>query len=472
MNCTELFVDHVRASPGRAAIWFPGEKAVSFEELSQWSSCAQSLCMESGLRAGDSVLLVDELGPRLFAIIIAVLALGGSVVLVEPWMPISRIERAVQIANPKIFLSNTLGKIWGCRIRAIRQIDKWLNVALVGRQRPRELRVESVPPSTRGIVTFTTGTTGEPKGVVRTQGYLVEQHRVLTKNLSSGALEPGTDLCIFANFALSNLAAGRGSLLMPRKWLPKYFDFWNDLPKSLAPATLTCGPAFLRELLRRPGSLPSLRSIHVGGATTDCATFERAFAHWPNTHVSHVYGSSEVEPVSVGDARVAVTESRSRGWFQTLALGQPVPEIRAEPSPDGLWVSGPHVCPYYLGGESENTKFKRKDAQGLLWHCLGDRILMDEKGWWFAGRSGQREDDFYLEQTLYAYLGSSRAFLERQEGGLNLVGPDLKRRVSELKARFPELKGVREGLIYRDVRHRARIDRVKSSARAGKVMTR
>ena len=43
--------------------------------------------------------------------------------------------------------------------------------------------LESVEENTPGIITFTTGTTGTPKGVVRNQGYLVHQHRILSKVL-------------------------------------------------------------------------------------------------------------------------------------------------------------------------------------------------------------------------------------------------------------------------------------------------
>ena len=40
-------------------------------------------------------MIVDGLGPRLYATVIAILSIGASVMLVEPWMPIRKIDSAV-----------------------------------------------------------------------------------------------------------------------------------------------------------------------------------------------------------------------------------------------------------------------------------------------------------------------------------------------------------------------------------------
>ena len=58
------------------------------------------------------------------------------------------------------------------RSRAIRDIPKWCGLAQVNPDAAAELTAEAVPPETPGMVTFTTGTTGHPKGVVRTHGLL------------------------------------------------------------------------------------------------------------------------------------------------------------------------------------------------------------------------------------------------------------------------------------------------------------
>ena len=179
-------------------------------------------------------------------------------------------------------------------------------------------------------------------------------------------------------------------------------------PAELQPETLNCGPAFLLRLFDS-AKLSGLKSIHVGGALTDCWIFERGFQHWPEAHSCHIYGGSEVEPVAIADARIAVEQSRKRGFFQTLYLGRPVEEIKAKVEPQGLWVAGPHVCPEYLGNPEENRLLKKKDSHGVLWHFMGDRIQEDSTGWWYQERSGQSVEDFQLEQTVYQKAQSSKS---------------------------------------------------------------
>jgi len=468
VNCTALFLKHAHDAPDRMAVWLPSRRATTFGELRGLAARAQNLCRRHGLGPGDSVLLVDELGPRLYATVSGVLALGASVILVEPWMPVEKINRVISLVKPRLFLTGWLGRVWGLRVSSVRAIPRWVSVTEVASESAGELQVESVAPETPGIVTFTSGTTGNPKGVVRSQDYLVQQHEVISRRLG---LEDhsGPDLTIFANFALANLASGRGSVIIPSSWKASHLRALDSLPAILRPESMTCGPAFLERLMAA-SRVSSLKSIHVGGALTDLSVFEKAFQHWGNAHFTHIYGSSEVEPVALCDAREAVRLSRSRGLFQTLHIGRPVAEIRAAVSDGGAWVAGPHVCPRYLGNEEENRINKRLDAEGTLWHFMGDRIVEDAEGWWYSGRAAQERRDFELEQRIYPFMESSRSFVHVDaEGRRFCVGEGMAKRRDALLRAFPELSGAVEGRIFRDLRHRARIDRNKSLRKAGKI---
>jgi hypothetical protein len=277
------------------------------------------------------------------------------------------------------------------------------------------------------------------------------------------------DLCIFANFALANLASGRGSIIVPSKWREADLKWITQLPFELQPESLTTGPAFLLKLMvaQKTAKLAGLRSVHVGGALTDCWIFEKAFEAHPDAHFMHIYGSSEAEPVALADAREAVRESRARGYFQTLCLGQPIADIEAKFEADNLWVTGPHVCPLYLGGEEENRAHKRRDEQGRVWHSMGDRVRVKDGSWWYSGRSQQPIEHFEIEQKAYALLGSSKAFVLPEAEGLSLcIEPSVNMGHDEIIAKLRGIEAVRrfyEVDIKRDPRHRARIDRAASA---------
>jgi len=277
--------------------------------------------------------------------------------------------------------------------------------------------------------------------------------------------EVGADLCIFANFVLANLASGRPSVIVPPTWRKSHLRRIDHLADELQPRTVSCGPAFLERMLRF-ARLDRLESIHVGGALTDAALFERAFKKWPEAHFMHAYGGSEAEPVALIDAREAVRRSRDRGLFQVLCVGKPIDAIEASIEPDTVWITGPHVCRMYVGNDEENFKHKRRDEDGRIWHDMGDRMELRDGAWWYTGRSGQPAEDFHLEQSIYSALGSSRSFVHRASpGSTYLVGENLRAHANLIRARFRAIDRLVTCRIQRDRRHRARIDRRASLAK-------
>jgi len=458
MNCIELFA--IRSLERRDQIAFATLKGreCTFSELRERVSRVQASLLKRKFQTGEAVLVATEPSVDLYALVIAVLGLGGTIVLVEPWMPIAKIAEVIRLVKPKLFVTGVIGTFWGMRVKEIRDIPEWVRPSQLIKEKGDGLKIVSVDPKTPGIVTFTSGTSGTPKGVVREQGYLVEQFNVLRKSLETDKFE-GSDLCIFANWTLLNLAQGKSTVFFPSQWSPKNFRLLGEAAHKYKIETMTAGPAFASMLLKEK-PLPFLKDIHIGGALTPNHLFKDLFRHYPETHFVHVYGSSEVEPVCTMDAKISVQKSEERNLFHALYLGQPISEIQYENKTDGLWVTGPHVCPFYLNNQRENELNKRKDSEGRIWHFMGDRIEIDsDSNWWYQGRSQLQASDFLLEQKLYQLLNHDRAFIHLSENRLLLVGENLTARWDDVKAAIPEIDSLFETEIVRDHRHRARIDR-------------
>lgn len=469
--------------PDRAALIFPERAVMTFGQLEREAKRYQLALKAMGIGKGETVLLGEPPCPELYAFTLAALAQGTAVAVIEPWMPLSRIESVVEGLHPRLFLTGLLGRFWGVRSRSIRAIPHWMSLAGLRKQalvQPADsvgsLDVNFLEPNHLGLVAFTSGTTGLPKGVPRRHEYLIHQHRVLKEALHHDHHE-NPELTIFANFVFANLAIARGSVVIPSTWKAQHLRWAAELQGELAPETGTMGPAFLRRLVIEKG-FSHMKSIHVGGALTDAAIFESAFGRFRDTSFLHVYGSSEAEPVAVMDAKEAVQLSRQAGYFQTLALGRPIPQIELKLELSTTWVKGSHVCPLYIGKSEnvaeENRLNKRLDSDGSVWHAMGDRVSLRDGILWYGGRSSQREADFQREQRLYKLADSSKLFLNRgPSGGLELYGDNLDGRLSKIR---PEIETWNESTdlfrttIVRDRRHRARIDRVKSTENAKKII--
>jgi acyl-CoA synthetase (AMP-forming)/AMP-acid ligase II len=416
----------------------------------------QVLAKSSGVEKGDYALIFGKPDSTLYAAVIGLLGLGCSAIFIEPWMALSEIEEIIAQTKPKIYIANFLGQLWGLRSKAIRKIPGWISHRRIKNDCSiRSGGLAAVPLSEDhiGLLTFTTGTTGKSKGVVRTHGGLFHQSKVLSKYLS---IPGASDLCVLPNFVLLNLSLGKSSCLVSSHCPRKVF---RKIPEELQPSSVSCGPGFLQTLIENADCFRNLSSFHIGGALAECSLYERGFEKWPDAQWLQVYGSSEAEPVAIADAREVVKKCRSKSHHQTLYLGTPISELETRFDDGILWVSGAHVSPLYFGDHIANQTHKKRDADGTLWHNMGDRILADEEGWWYQGRACQPLADFILEQQISAFLTTNDVLIVNRQF---LLGSGVARHRKALLRQFPVVSDVIECKVYRDRRHRARIDREKT----------
>ena len=462
MNCTKRVLRHCHDRTGSPAICTVDSGCASFDDIKVLANGAQSLASSEGLTTGDVVLVLSPPDPLLYGTILGFLGRGIVVLFVEPWLPVQEIEHVLQRVQPKAFVGSRLAQLWALRIKAARKIPRWIHIgALKHHAGQGDFDCVDLDPTSPATITFSSGTTGAPKGIVRSHSCMSAIHDGLSDPQRFGHFEK-PDLCLFPNMALLHLGTGRGSLLVPKKWSTRALRHLSQRADTLKTASLTAGPAFLKRLLQFTDvheGFGDLKSITIGGAQTDCWIFEQGFDRWADARWIHLYGGSEVEPVACVDARESVSKSRQRELFQALFIGGPVPIVEARPEADGLRVSGANVAKQ-LGATDENTPM---DLTKKYWHNMGDRILADDEGWWYTGRVAQPEDEFNLEQRIYSLLGTSACFVSRVSNDrLVLFGEDINRSVAtvdDFGSVFPEVEGLEDVSIVRDRRHRARIDR-------------
>jgi acyl-CoA synthetase (AMP-forming)/AMP-acid ligase II len=420
------------------------------------------------------------------------------------------IERCCGILRPDALIASARAHLLRAVSPTIRAIGRKF---ITGAAAPGATRLDILdcPPKTGStprspgdpaLVTFTSGSTGEPKAVMRTHGFLLAQYQVLERTLG---LAPGAvDLITLPIFALTNLACGVTSIVpdadLRRPGQVDPAPVVGQIVRMAIQST-AASPAFLQGVVGYCEAhglrLPSLRKVFAGGGPVTPSLLQRLGSVAPNAAVVAIYGSTEAEPIAtlrLEDIGPADLEAMASGGG--LLTGTPVPEISLRILPDRwgspvssysravfeadclhagrigeIVVSGSNVLPSYLNGRGDDeTKLR---VGGAVWHRTGDCGYLDTRGrLWLAGRASARISDergvlypYSVEYAAAAFPGVARAAFVAHRGRRTLVvewsSGSRPRDASALKERFgwaaiDQIISMRK--IPLDNRHNAKID--------------
>lgn len=437
MNLCALLLERAREHPALRAIVQPnvsGEASISFAELDSRSAKAAARLRRAGIERGDRVLLLVPMSIDLYVAIVGILRLGAVVTLLDPSAGVSHVDRCCRMARPAALIATSKAQVLRVLSAGIRDIPqkftlgvRWLPGqswnGLDGSDSHHDLA--ELSPEDPALLTFTSGSTGQPKAAVRSHGLLLAQNRALGEALG---LDAGSrDLTTLPVFVLCNLAAGVTSIVPDADLrTPGAIDPLPVLAQieRHAPSSVVASPALLERLCvacnESGRSMPSFRKVFTGGAPVFWHVLDALAKAAPNARVFSVYGSTEAEPV----AEIALDQLTSEDRLATkdgkgLPAGLPVPQVQLRIiadrwgipiSPLGsadldlltmrtgeigeIVVTGQHVLKGYLDGRGdEETKFR---VEGEVWHRTGDSGYLDEQGrLWLTGRcQGKVVDEF------------------------------------------------------------------------------
>jgi acyl-CoA synthetase (AMP-forming)/AMP-acid ligase II len=503
MNIAELFRATVE-SRGEAIIAFRkrGATAQSVAGLEHEAAAFAARLQAAGLQPGDAVLVFYPMSVELYVALLALFQLGLVAMFIDPSAGQDHIERCCELHPPQALIASPKAHLLRFVSPALRRIPHKFVLGLPClRPLPQEqARIVAVADDHPALLTFTSGSTGEPKAALRTHGFLQAQHRVLEKSL---ALTPGEiDLTTLPIFVIANLASGVRSVI-PGTDL-RFPGAIDPAPvvrqiELMQPVSTAASPAFLERLadycLLRQIQLTSFQKIFTGGAPVFPRVLDKLQTIAPHAKIVAVYGSTEAEPIAeIACDEISEDDRNAMLQGRGLLAGKPVPEIqlrilcdqwgkplapltaaefaancRAINEPGEIVVTGEHVLTGYLHGRGdEETKFK---VDGQVWHRTGDVGYVDTEGrLWLLGRCAAKINDahgtlypFAVECAASHHPHSRRAALVQHKGRRLLV--------VELSAQKNNLNGLQKTLAWAhldeirivnsipvDKRHNAKVD--------------
>ncbi|MGD9680723.1 MAG: AMP-binding protein [Candidatus Obscuribacterales bacterium] len=397
---------------------------------------------DTGIEAGDTVLILETMKASLYISIMAVTVLGARALFVDLTAGTAALEQAVTRLSPKMVMASGRGVL----LLLSRQLAP-VPIKLLSRVHLKGKSSSDFEPADPAadepaILTFTSGTGGAPKIIARSHGFLRTQFEVLGKSL--GIEEEAIELTCLPMFVLANLAAGattvlsRADLTAPARARIK--TIVREIDASGA-GRLLASPCLVdrlaKELLVGKKSLPSLKTIHTGGGLVSTGLVDRVEKALPGCDLVTVYGSSEAEPIGhIASSQVSDRDRLVMERGGGRLAGEPLTEIIIVPQENQelsqdpgrlllesatgrtdivtgeILVSGDHVVKGYLDPDAErNTKVR---IDGKVWHRTGDTGYLDHRGrLWLTGRLS-REGEYTefsssLELIALAHPGVSRA---------------------------------------------------------------
>ncbi|NNF25222.1 MAG: AMP-binding protein [Rhodobacteraceae bacterium] len=438
---------------------------VSFADLKARADRFAAAWAARGMRKGDRILVAMPVGADLYAALCAMWQLGAVAVLPEPAMGLAGVRHAVASAGVCGFCAS--GKYLWARVLVPGLWFKRL-------YRPAASGSAGQAPGTAvagedlALISFTSGSTGAPKAIGRSHGFLKAQEAAVAPMLASARDE--RDLVAFPVFALINLAEGRTSVLpnWPMTQIeavtPAQLEAWcaiQNVTRALLP------PALCETLAQ--GDIPdTVHTLFTGGGPVFPDLIARLRERSPGLRIVSVYGSTEAEPIAEIDADdVSDADLAAMQAGQGLLAGRTVPQVALRIEDGEILVTGDHVNKGYLD-PARDAGAKVKEG-GTVWHRTGDAGRIDTDGrLWLLGRHGASVKTeagtlfpFAVETAARLWPGVARAALTEIGGQAVLALQGAEPSPGDWAERAGQLgvASVRAvGHIPLDRRHRSKVD--------------
>ncbi|HOD39080.1 MAG TPA: AMP-binding protein, partial [Candidatus Wallbacteria bacterium] len=329
-NVVCLLKENAKKKPDRVALqWvdpaFKGEwdknvineniphKSINFKNFYDVITRTANGLKKAGVKHGDCVILFLPMSLYLYQAMSAIMMIGARAVFLDSWARRDQLGVSAKVVNPTTMISFEQAFQLCATVPELNEIPIKIvagphagkysaTLEEISKSEPLS-DIEAVEGEETALVTFTTGSSGVPKGADRTHRFLVAQHLALDECIpyESGDI----DVPAFPIFSLNNIAAGVNTVIpITDIGRPSEKDpvMLVSQIKTCAITCATLSPSMIVNIAKfcdeNKITMPKIRRVITGGAPISNDTLELFRKAVPNAEVWVLYGSTEVEPIA------------------------------------------------------------------------------------------------------------------------------------------------------------------------------
>ncbi|WP_437277985.1 amino acid adenylation domain-containing protein [Sorangium sp. So ce375] len=359
----EAFEEHAARQPDALAV-VAGDRRLTYGELNRLANRLAHHLRRRGVGGGSPVGLCGERSVDMIAGLLGVLKAGGAYVPLDPHAPVQRLAQQIRRAGFSVLLTNAPVRARLPDLSDTECAVLSLDDAALLDGAPEGDPAAPVLLDDLASVVFTSGSTGEPKGVGVTHRGIASYTRSVCEAL--GIIEAGLHFATVStlsadlgNTSIFGALASGGCLHVigyetatDGRLFSEYYRRWPIDVLKIVPSHLSA----LLDTGEGSAVLPR-RLLVLGGEALPLALVERIAALSSGCAVANHYGPTET---TVGALVLPLRALRDRRGCASVPIGRPlasaeayVLDERLEPAPAGtvgeLYLGGAGLSRGYLG---------------------------------------------------------------------------------------------------------------------------
>jgi long-subunit acyl-CoA synthetase (AMP-forming) len=383
----------------------------SYHQFYNHSGWSRKKLQKKGVIKGTKVLLAIPMSMQLYVTMEALFSLGAVIIFLDPWMNGKQMGKIIRRVEPELFITTPKIRFFAYFSSAARSIKKWWSFSAMKADDEKWVPID-VTNQDQALVTFTSGTSGEPKGADRDFGFLAAQIQALKPHMQTQEDEIFIDYTNFPIVGLADFAMGN-HLIIPNINLMKIdkadlLSIKNSFKKKQVNRVIV-SPALLlkiEQLMAETGNTFNLKHIITGGAPIPFSLIKKINKAYPHLAAEGIFGSTEAEPIAISSFK-EVEKMMGNDPLCGIYVGEFVPEIELKIIKSSLEsvdahkmkttmcnegengeviVCGEHVNKKYYKNKKAFKENKITDNKGRIWHRTGDVGYLKQSKLYLTGR--------------------------------------------------------------------------------------